>query len=99
MTYQQLIDRLAALVPRRWGIELGQIVNEAARKVLQETADSAKLARSVAVALEQELAEARTIIGVGLKLQMHSERPPGNDATWAEFDRRAQAFLGGDDDA
>jgi hypothetical protein len=39
--------------------------------------------------------QAVQLIKYALHLRMHGERPPGGDETWAEFDRRAEAFLRG----
>lgn len=45
--------------------------------------------------VEQERDEATRLLQYALHLRMHGERAPGGSETWAEFDRRCEAFLRG----
>jgi broad specificity phosphatase PhoE len=41
----------------------------------------------------KELIEALQLLEYALHLRVHGERAPGGNETWAEFDRRCEAFL------
>lgn len=45
--------------------------------------------------VEQERDDLIGLLSYVLHLRQHGERAPGGDETWAEFDRRAEAFLRG----
>jgi hypothetical protein len=60
------------------GVELG----------LSGESTSARLRR-----VEQERDEMLGLLAYALHLRQHGERAPGGDETWAEFDRRCEAFL------
>lgn len=45
--------------------------------------------------VEQERDEATRLLRYALHLRMFGERAPGGSETWAEFDRRCEAFLRG----
>lgn len=40
-----------------------------------------------------EMVEAERLLNYALHLRQYGERAPGGDETWAEFDRRTEAFL------
>jgi hypothetical protein len=41
----------------------------------------------------ERYASAKGLLEYALHLRMHGERAPGGKETWAEFDRRTEAFL------
>jgi hypothetical protein len=45
------------------------------------------------LAVAERDSEARRLLEYALHLRMHGERAPGGNETWAEFDRRCEAYL------
>jgi hypothetical protein len=83
---EEFADTFADLQKARYELKQERLAHAATKAAL--AASQADLTRA-----EDRRQRATGLLEYALHLRMHGERAPGGNETWAEFDRRCEAFL------